>query len=143
MSPVLSAIQIAVIERLINNKPPSTRGLKWVGALCIVSFTLMVLGVIFIIYAGHIWLLSSYSSEIAALVTGGLCFSLALLLLLGVYGYVEYKRRRIARLRSEVTQIVSSGISLVSEQIKSPVFSNPKTTLLVAACVGFFLARKL
>lgn len=143
MSALISAIEVAVIDRLLNNKPPSTTGLKWIGALCIVSFTLMILGMVFIIYAGHIWLSNQYSPEVAAMVTGGLCIVLALLVLLGIYGYVSYKRNRVRKYKDDVTELVTSGAALLGEYIKAPFFHNPKSTLLVAAIAGFIAAKKM
>ncbi|MBL8639979.1 MAG: hypothetical protein JNK24_06450 [Alphaproteobacteria bacterium] len=143
MSALISAIEVAVIDRLLNNKPPSTTGLKWIGALCMVSFTLMVLGMIFIIYAGHIWLSNQYSAEVAALVTGGLCIVLALLVLLGVYSFVRYKRNRVRKYKEDVTELVSSGAELLGEYVKAPLLNNPKSTLLLAAIIGFIAARKI
>ncbi|HRC26924.1 MAG TPA: hypothetical protein PKX87_05785 [Alphaproteobacteria bacterium] len=142
MAGLATAAQYAVVDRLLKGYLPLTGRSKVVEALIGVTAALLVLGLGFMIYAAHLWVSRTYTPEMAALVTGGLLLALAALCVAGMYLLVQYTRRRVIRVKDDITQSLTEIMGIAGDELAEPVRDNPKTAVLIASIAGFLAGER-
>lgn len=139
---MVTAAQFAVVDRLLKGYLPLTGRSKVVEALIGVTAALLLLGLGFMIYAAHLWVSKNHSEEMAALVTGGLLMALAAFSIGGMSFLVSYTRRRVARVKDDITRSLTQIMDIAADELAEPVRDNPKTSVLIATLAGFIAGER-
>lgn len=136
-----------LIERLVTDKiVQATSGVTgrptashaFVVAACAFAFV----GVGFLIYAAHIWLMNHYAPDLAALLTGSIIMGIALCSLLISAGIVYFRKSVIKKIRHEAKDSIDEILEIVDSFLADPVRENPKAAALAMSLAGFVAGKK-
>jgi hypothetical protein len=96
-------------------------------------------GTLLLVYALYLWLLITVGQLMAVVCTGVIFLMLAGL---SAGGLVSYRDKKIAQVRSEITETLLLALQLVKSDVGEAVQGNPKMTIAAASLVGFVVGRK-
>jgi len=142
MSSLLATAEGLLIDRILCNDAPFTGKSKTGLGLFALAGVLLTIALGFFIYAAYLWLVSNYPPEIAAAAAGGLTLGVAALCALGAYGFLQYKRSRLKKLKNEIADTMQNALEFADEELAQPVKDNPKTAVLIASLAGFIAGEK-
>lgn len=135
--------QRLVVEQALTGFLGGSSRTGIIRMLCLAAAFFVFLAIGFGALAAGLWLESHYAPDVAAALGAGLCLAVgaafAGLALLGV----SIRRREIARVRQEITDIIHAALDFAEEEIREPVQENPKTAVLLASAAGFIAGEKL
>lgn len=142
MTPLFAIAENLLIDRLVSNDAPLTGKSKAGIGLTFFAGFMLLTACGFFIYAAYLWMSSRFEPEIAASIAGGFTLMLSALCALGAYAIVQYKRYRLSKLKSEITDTMYSALDLAETELAEPIKNNPKTAVLVASLAGFIAGEK-
>jgi hypothetical protein len=143
MAGVSSVLSSVFIDKLLSGTPPMARKNNLGQGVFILSVFLLCIGFGFLIYGMHAWLVLTYTTQAAALLTGGLSLGIAAVLGMLTLLALMYKRRRINKYRHEIKSTLSSAISVLDDEFGGPIRENPKLAVIIASAAGFLLEDRL
>ena len=143
MSGMASVIEQLLLAAVTGEKAmmPRRNRMDWV--ITALSVLLAVSGLFFLMLALDRYLEKIYPLYIAALVCGGVLISMALL----ATGLTHCCRARRITPTNHTQDILVKNITSLMEgafaELEVPVQENPKTSMLLAAVAGFFMANRM
>jgi uncharacterized membrane-anchored protein len=143
MSAALQLIQGLVIDQLFKAPAPQNGFEKAKTCLSVLSVCFMVAGLVFLIYAAHVWLSAHYSRDIAAAITGLLCVAFSAVLAGIVFAILCYRKARIKAIQRHIPDTIKSLLSTLETELTSPIRENPKTAVIMASILGFLIENQL
>lgn len=131
-----------IVKSLLSNQFPLTGRSKLGIGLYALSAALCLVSLGFFLYAGNVWLRMSYDPEVAAALTGAMIACLAALIAGVSYLCLNYRKRKIADIKNEVTKTVHDIMAIASEDIAEPIKENPKSSVILAVMAGYVAGKK-
>lgn len=148
MMSVLNPIITQLILDTVLHKPVKAVVAKkkaawWLLALSILFVTA---GLVYLMVALHLYLLTIYLPVQAALLTGGTCLMLGAI---GGIGYVLLEDKR--KLKAKAEAALNMGrenqmMALIDDLTKSleePIANNPRTSVVLASLAGFLTGHRI
>ncbi len=139
---VLLLAEQFIIERALSSASPVTNKSKASLGLYILAGFLLCLGVGFMMFGLYALLAQSFTIEVAAVLTGGICITLALLMVLGALLVFQFKRKKAAHLQQDAIEMFHQFFENVDEELKEVVAEHPKLALALASVAGIFTAKR-
>jgi hypothetical protein len=141
MIPNATLLLESMVRRLAERPMVSTkRKVKW--GLSAFSAFLGVIAVFFLALSLYKYLEKTYTSDIAALGAAGAVLLLAMLSYLVAWIAGRKKKQlQTVSAQNDMKNDIRVLIHDVCRELDEPVRENPKTTLLIAALAGFFIAN--
>ena len=138
LAPLAQQMAISFIAR----EHFSSRLINTRTALMFISFMLACTGMVFSLYAEYVWLQTFFLPEVAALITAGSAFMLALISA-GCSKILDQRRKRTPLFdAAEITESISRIIESVGGELEDPVRDNPKTAIVLASLAGFLAGER-
>lgn len=104
---------------------------------------LVLVSVMFMILALSYWLKQNYEPDVAAIVTGGVVLSLALLVTAVGYAYSVIRKSKIHAVGDELKDKVFKAIEDISEELEDPIRDYPKSSVALATLAGYLFGTKI
>ncbi len=142
MNAVISLVEQLLVERLLSNEPPLSGKSKAGLSLMALSGFLVILGFGFLVCAAYLWLAAHYPPEIAAATTGAIILFAGLGCAAASYLILQYKKHRLRKLKSEITETLRVVFDITEEELTEPVRENPKASVVAASLAGFAVGEK-
>lgn len=130
-------VEQMLVDKVLNGKAPATEEKKVRFALVIFSGTLSLIGICLMLYALYLWLSSTYSEIVTMATLGAVTLALSALLGLSLQLIAVYKRRKIAKMKSEFIQLAETTLGIFEHELSKPVNDNPKIAVLVSSIAGY------
>ena len=142
MSPVVRDL---LIKGLMAGTAVKAAKKKSVGvAYYIAAGAIGCLGLVFLAIAGNALLMETFSTTVAAAITGSVILLLALCV--GLAGYYSQNKRAVKKAATSdggLIDTVEGTIKSLLSGFEEPVKDNPKMALLMAALAGFAAGDQL
>lgn len=101
------------------------------------------LGMGFLIYATHLWLVNNYSPLAAAYYTGAISLGLAFLIGCIAFLGMKYRQTRIKKIRYEILDALRNATTQLDDEFGDSIRKNPKMAVLVASFMGFLFEDRI
>ncbi len=101
------------------------------------------LGFVFLIYGAYLYMLTLYSPQFTALMTGILSLAIALVIFGFVYLVTKYRYLKAQKTRLKILEGLQSTLSSLDDEVGEPIRNHPKLSVIIAAISGFILENKL
>lgn len=131
-----------LIDRLLSNAPPLSGKSKAGLSLLTVSGLLFVAGLAFLIFGAYMFLLNTYSPDIAALIAGLTIIVLAGLCTCASVFILQYKKHRVMKAKAEMLYAIREIMDIADEEFGDAIADNPKASLLVSTAVGYAVGER-
>lgn len=141
MAALKAIAETVLLEQVLSHALPkkSKAGL----GLQLLAGVLVIVALGFLIAALHAWLVAQYTPDVAALITAGAIFALAMVAALAAYGVAHQRRLRVAMFKHDMKNNIQNVIDTFDEELGEHVRENPVTALAVAGIAGFILADRV
>jgi hypothetical protein len=133
--------QIALDKFISSGAPVSHKSKAVLGFFALAGFFLF-LGFVFLLVALNQYLITAYEPHVAALITGAVCFILALLGVLGAYLVLQFKKSRIQRIQTDMMDRFNEVLDFADDELSALIKSNPKALMIAASLAGIILGRR-
>jgi len=143
MTPYIKVAEKLLIDRIVSNKFPITRKSKVNIGLLALSCFFFIVGTGFLIYAAHIWFGNNFEPELAAALTGLVCFSLCVLSLAILALLAHYRRSEMEKNTQETIQQIQGFIDTANDEFGEPIQENPKTAVALATALGLAVGNRI
>ena len=135
----LQHIEKAIISQLFGVSAPLSGLDRILQILFGLSLVFLMVGLAFIIYGLNSWLSVQFNKDTAAIITGFIS-----LIIFGVFitifitfNYVH--KKRISKYQIKSADLIKSILSDLEKELADPISENPKTALMLATLLGFFI----
>jgi hypothetical protein len=138
MGDMVDTIENVVIDNILANSrilPQASRANQAVLTFAAVCF---VAGILLLIFAIYLWLLSAFGQLLAVVCTG------VIFLLLSAtcaWSLATYRHKKIAQVHKDATEAIHLALKILKEDMGDAVQDHPKA-LLAGACIAGFVAGK-
>jgi hypothetical protein len=102
-----------------------------------------VVAVIYLIFALSYWLRTQYSPDVAALATGGIALTVALLIAAVGYTYNVIRKSKIEAVTDEMKEKVVHALETMSEEMEDPIRNYPKSSIAIATLAGYLVGNRV
>lgn len=102
-----------------------------------------VVGLGFLVFAAHLWLVDHYRPDYAAALTGLVAMGMGLLIALTALAILRYKQSAIKKIQNDISRSVKETIASLDDFLSEPVKKNPKISVVTASAAGFMAGEKL
>jgi hypothetical protein len=143
MESLFKIAEQAVISRLLGNGFPLSGKSKIGLGFLALSALLFLISVGFFVYGLCLWFNNNFPPDIAALLTGLMTFAISILIAIGSYAFLSYKRFRLRKTQKELQDIVYALLETGHEEVAGPVRERPKTAVLLACLAGYIAGEHL
>ncbi len=143
MRGLLALADVLLMSRALGDNLPIVQKSKIPHKLLLVSGFFLAVGMVFIVYAVHVAVMKTYSSEAAAAATGSIMVAIALLCALGSYIADRIKHQKIQKVKDDITNAILMALDTVEDTVTTPVKDSPKTSVASAAVAGFLAGEAL
>ena len=143
MAGIAGMIEQLVIDGLLNDHLPlSVKGNTGQGILALFAF-FVLLGLGFVGFGAHLWLVAHYSPEAAAVIMGGMSFGLAGLVFATAWLAFRYRQSRIKTLRRGIAKRIQDSMDSLDDEFGESIRKSPNISLLLASMAGFLLEDRI
>ncbi len=139
MPSALQLIERLMIDKLFSAPAPLSGLEKTKQFLCLLSASFLAMGFVFLVYGAHTWLSAYYSDAFAAIITGLVSLALSVVIAIMHFAAIRYHKARIRTFRKTITDEIMSSISILENELGDPIRENPKTSLIIASVLGFWI----
>ncbi len=137
-------LERAIFDRLFDTEPSFLQNKRGNGQeLQALSVIFLCLGLGFIIYGSHLWLVNKYTPEATAGITGILIIICALIIAISAYWISLYRQLKMKKMRRTLLEKFKSSLSSLDDELGGPIRENPKTAILLASLIGFALEERI
>ncbi len=137
-----------LIERIMIDKllcaPPPLSGLEKIKQfLAALSITFLIIGLVFLVYGAHMWLLLHYNEDMAAIITGLISLALSIVITSMLLGVIYYHKMLVSKMHQKLAEKIKSSLSMLEIELGDPVKENPKMAIIIASLLGFLGEDKI
>lgn len=143
ISSIATVLELAVIDKVLRGETPLSTKSRSEQNFAALSGFLACIGLGFLIYAAHLWLLPRYTPETAAALTAALAFFLAFVVMVGAYTCMALKRSHLSKFRQNITKNIESALEMLDDDLGNTIRENPKTALAAAWITGFVIGDRI
>lgn len=142
MSGIAFVAEQLIIDKIssIFAKPSQTSSLC--KAFTFAAGFLSLIGVLFLIFASHLWLQDHYRTDVAAALTGLISLFIASIIIAASLIILHLRKTALQKLRHDIHEVLTEIINGLNDFIEDPVRANPKISAVGAFIIGLMAAYK-
>jgi energy-converting hydrogenase Eha subunit E len=142
MSSAIRSIENILIDGVLNPQGGNAVRNDNISILFLCGI-FICLGLVFLIYGAYLYMLTLYSPQVTAVMTGILSIAIALVMLGFVYLVTKYRSLKAQKTRLKILEGIKSTLSSLDDEVGDPIRNHPKLSVTIAALSGFILENKL
>jgi hypothetical protein len=143
MSAASHTFDALVKHQLLPSTQPMLEKRILVQGLSALAIFLVLIGIGFLLYGAHTWLAFHYNPQTVAALTGVLSLLVASLVIAVGFSYLAYRQRYIREMRQSMLQKLEALFESLDSEIGGVIQDHPKTSVLLAALIGFFIEERI
>ncbi|HRJ13259.1 MAG TPA: phage holin family protein [Alphaproteobacteria bacterium] len=143
MGGIRTVVGHLVMDKLISGRPSPISKNKSYHVMMGFAGLFVVVAVIFLLMALYQYLLVQYAPDMAALMTAGASFAIAIIAVLAGHTIRAYHRPKIDSTLHDLRSQLESALKSMEGDWEKPIRENPKTAVALSALVGYILADRI
>jgi hypothetical protein len=143
MPKLMAIAETLVLEQILARSLPVSKKSRAGLALFAFSALLLIVATGFLIAAFHSWVVAQFAPDIAALITAGVVFALAIIAALTAYGVMHQRELRMAAVKHDLKSNLQDVFAAFDDELGDKVRENPVTAVALAGLAGFILADRV